>query len=88
MPRLSSANAETACIPLFPCHIKVFNICFQHPEASSPTRTPSQRRVQEALSVARVQGDGWVWKKGLQAMAYKGGRSFQEGYDQPTDDVG
>ena len=46
------------------------------------------RRVQEALSVARVQGNGWVWKKGLQAMAYGGGSCFQEGYDQPTDDVG
>ena len=46
------------------------------------------RRVQEALSVARVQGNGWVWKKGLQAMAYGGGLCFQEGYDQPTDDVG
>ena len=30
------------------------------------------RRVQEALSVARVQGNGRVWKKGLQAMAYGG----------------
>ena len=30
------------------------------------------RRVQEALSVARVQGNGWMWKKGLQAMAYGG----------------
>ena len=30
------------------------------------------RRVQEALSVARVQGNGWVWKKGLQAVAYMG----------------
>ena len=26
-------------------------------------------------------------KKGLQAMAYRVGRCFQEGYDQPTDDV-
>ena len=39
------------------------------------------RRVQEALNVARVQGNGWVWKKGLQAMAYGGGHCFQEGYD-------
>ena len=46
------------------------------------------RRVQEALSVARVQGNGWVWKKGLQAMAYGVVRCFQEGYGQPTDDVG
>ena len=28
------------------------------------------QRVREALSVARMQGNGWVWKKGLQAMAY------------------
>ena len=28
------------------------------------------RRMQEALSVARVQGNGWMYKKGLQAMAY------------------
>ena len=28
------------------------------------------RRMQEALSVARVQGNGWMCKKGLQAMAY------------------
>ena len=46
------------------------------------------RHVQEALSVARVKGNGWVWKKGLQAMAYGGGSCLQEGYDQPTDDVG
>jgi hypothetical protein len=36
------------------------------------------RRVQEALSMARVRGNGWVWKKGLQAMAYGGGHCFQE----------
>ena len=33
------------------------------------------RRVQEALTVARVQGNGWVWKNGLQTMAYGGGLS-------------
>ena len=27
------------------------------------------RRAQEALSVARVRGNGYVWKQGLQAMA-------------------
>ena len=36
-------------------------------------------RVQEALSVARVQGIGWVWKKGLQAMAWGVVRCFQRG---------
>ena len=50
------------------------------------------RRVQEALSVARVKGNGWVptpvWKKGLQGIAHGAGRCFQEGYDQPTADVG
>ena len=42
----------------------------------------------EALSVARVRGTGWACKQGLQAMAYRGARCFQEGYDQPTEDVG
>ena len=37
------------------------------------------RRAQEALSVARVRGNGYVWKQGLQAMAYGGGRCFQTG---------
>ena len=39
------------------------------------------RRAQEALSVARVRGNGYVWKQGLQAMAYGGGRCFQTGLD-------
>ena len=30
------------------------------------------RRVQDALSMAQVQGNGWVWKKELRAMAYGG----------------
>ena len=34
------------------------------------------QHVQEAPSVARVQGNGWVWEKGLQAMAYGGGHCF------------
>ena len=46
------------------------------------------RCEQEGLSVAHLQGNGWVWKKGLQTMAYGGGHCFQEGYDQPFDDVG
>ena len=46
------------------------------------------RRMQEALGVAREWGSGWVWKNGLQAMAYGGGRCFQEGCDQPPDGVG
>ena len=37
------------------------------------------RRAQEALSVARVRGNGCVWKQGLQAMAYGGGRCYQIG---------
>ena len=35
--------------------------------------------TQEALSVARVRGTGYVRKKGLQAMAYGGGRCFRDG---------
>ena len=46
------------------------------------------RRAQEALSVARVRGNGYVWKQGLQAMAYGGGRCFQTGLDRPTEEVG
>ena len=48
------------------------------------------RRAQEALSVARVRGNGYVWKQGLQAMAYGGtrGRCFQTGVDRPTEEVG
>jgi hypothetical protein len=30
------------------------------------------RRVQETLSVARVEGNGRAWKKGMQARAYVG----------------
>ena len=41
-----------------------------------------ERRTQEAQSVG-----GFVWKKGLQAMAYEGCRCFQKSCDQPTDDV-
>ena len=40
------------------------------------------RRAQETLSVARVRGNGYVWKQGLQAMAYGGGRCFQTGLDR------
>ena len=46
------------------------------------------RRTQEALSVALVHGNGHVWKQGLQAMAYGGGRCFQTGLDRPTEEVG
>ena len=46
------------------------------------------RRAQEALCVARVRGNGYVWKQGLQAMAYGGGRCFQTGLDRPTEEVG
>ena len=46
------------------------------------------RRAQEALSVARVRGNGYVWKQGLQAMAYGGGRCFQTGVDRSTEEVG
>ena len=46
------------------------------------------RRAQEALSVARVRGNGYVWKQGLQAMAYGGGRCYQTGLDRPTEEVG
>ena len=46
------------------------------------------RRAQEALSVARVRGNGYVWKQGLQAMAYGGGSCFQTGLDRPTEEVG
>ena len=46
------------------------------------------RRAQQALSVARVRGNGYVWKQGLQAMAYGGGRCFQTGLDRPTEEVG
>ena len=46
------------------------------------------RRAQEALSVARVRGNGYVWKQGLQAMAYGGGRCFQTDLDRPTEEVG
>ena len=46
------------------------------------------RRAQEALSVARVRGNGYVWKQALQAMAYGGGRCFQTGLDRPTEEVG
>ena len=46
------------------------------------------RRAQEALSVARVRGNGYVCKQGLQAMAYGGGRCFQTGLDRPTEEVG
>ena len=47
-------------------------------------------RTQEALSVACVRGSDNVWKNRLQAMAYTGGRCFQEGYNcnRPTDHVG
>ena len=41
-----------------------------------------ERRTQDAQNVG-----GFVWKKGLQAMAYGGCRCFQKGCDQPTDDV-
>ena len=47
----------------------------------------SEQRTQESLSVAQVRGNVFVWKKRMQAMAYRGGHCFQEGYDQPTDDV-
>ena len=43
------------------------------------------RRAQEALSVARMRCNGYVWKQRLQAMAYGGGRCFQTGLDRPTD---
>ena len=46
------------------------------------------RRAQEALGVARVRGNGYVWTKGLQAMAYGGGRCYQTGLDRPTEEVG
>ena len=46
------------------------------------------RRAQEALSVARVRGNGYVWKQGLQAMAYGGGRCYLTGLDRPTEEVG
>ena len=46
------------------------------------------RHAHEALSVARVRGNGYVWKKGLQAMAYGGGRCFQTGLDRSTAEVG
>ena len=46
------------------------------------------RRAQEALSVARVRGNRYVWKQGLQAMAYGGGRCYQTGLDRPTEEVG
>ena len=46
------------------------------------------RRAQEALSVARVRGNGYVWKQGLQAMAYGGSRCFQTGVDRPAKEVG
>ena len=36
------------------------------------------RGTQEALSMARERGIGYVWNKGLQAMAYGGGWCFQE----------
>ena len=46
------------------------------------------RRAQEALSVERVRGNGYVWKQGLQAMACGGGRCFQTGLHRPTEEVG
>ena len=46
------------------------------------------RRAQEALSVARERGNGYVWNQGLQAMAYGGGRCFQTGLDRLTKELG
>ena len=46
------------------------------------------RCAQEALSVARVRGNGHVWKQGLQAIDYGGGRCFQTGLDWLTEEVG
>ena len=40
------------------------------------------------ISVARVRGNGYVWKQVLQAIAYGGGRCFQTGLDRPTEEVG
>ena len=45
------------------------------------------RRAHEALSVERVRGNGYVWKQGLQAMAYGGGRCFQAGVNRHTEEV-
>ena len=35
-----------------------------------------------------LRGNGYVWKQGLQAMAYGGGRCYQIGLDRPTEEVG
>jgi hypothetical protein len=44
------------------------------------------RRMHNVLSVAHVLGNGYALEE-LQAMAYGGGRCFQDGCAQPTDDV-
>ena len=45
------------------------------------------QRTQEALSVARVQERLGV-EEGAASNGIWGGHCFQEGFDQPTDDVG
>ena len=45
-------------------------------------------RALQAVSVARVRGNGWSWKTAMQVLARGAGRAFTAGLEQPTDDVG
>ena len=93
-PQKHVANATTCAGPRFwnRCRGKAQLACTARTTCCSGRAPPPPnlfvRRAQEALSVARVRGNGYVWKQGLQAMAYGGGRCFQTGLDRPTEEVG
>ena len=78
-------NSIAVTPPLFPLPIGLATIAA---ESDGVEKHVFVRRAQEALSVARVRGNGYVWKQGLQAMAYGGGRCYQTGLDRPTEEVG